>query len=265
MHMARILVLLSVGTIATGCTKNNEEKAARFAAEMLLVTQQTTTELNKLAKTNVSKDKMFDDVKALTEGHIRKMSNLGKQFNALPFSSRHAFTGSHAGAIHEKRLEEELGKMKKLAFSLIKEDVSFPLSFDPMSMDRMKKILDGPENWPTETKQVIDAKHGFIYSFMSGVTNFSGTERRKMLGMINQLRDKALEGDPKATAELNGLLKETLNMYPKDEAMGQYNLGILYTDLGEKKKAEKWFSRAASQGLVQADKKLKELRANDGG
>lgn len=115
---------------------------------------------------------------------------------------------------------------------------------------------------PIETRRIVEAKCEFIHSFLTGVTNYSEEERRNILAGLDLVRNKAVEGDPKATAKLNGLLKYILDRYPKDQPFAQYNLGVFYADIGERKKAEKWFSKAASQGLHQAAGKLKELRAN---
>lgn len=259
------LVLICACVMIAGCQPGNEEDSSDEVAEiwaaMLAATQQATADLEALAEKELSRDQMFDEVKKVTESHIRGMVVFGERFNALPSSTRKAFTGSAVGAHHEKRMNEELARMKALAYELVKDVPTFPLDFGMLDLERATELLQGTDTWPTEKRQVIDAKHGFVRMFLLGFTNFSGEQRGVMLTRIDKLRREALKGDGVATAELNGILKKIIKVYPKDEAAAQYNLGVLYSDIGERAEAEKWLSKAASQGLQQAAAELERLRS----
>jgi len=51
-----------------------------------------------------------------------------------------------------------------------------------------------------------------------------------------------------------------LTMYPTNHPVGQLNLGVLYSDLGDRVKAEFWLEKAANAGLESAKEQLKSLQ-----
>lgn len=93
-----------------------------------------------------------------------------------------------------------------------------------------------------------------------GVTNLNESQRQALLSRLKQLRTRAVDGDSVATAELNGILKKIVAMYPKNQAAAQYNLGVLYADIRESVEAEKWLIKASSQEFKEAAIELRKLR-----
>ena len=286
------LALLGAGALSSGCRRSAGDKpteaparqpeapagrqlpgdqkgvkAPRDAASgifdaILAATQQATAELEGLARKNVPGDRIFEEVKKVTESHVRAVARLGERFNALPVETRMAFTQSASAAIYEKRVNDASNSMKALVFGLTKDVPTARLYFGSREPQQFAELLKGPAAWPSEPHHVVTSKSEFIRAFLLGVTNYTDVQRSEMFGRIDMLRREALKGDGVATAQLNAILKEIIEVYPKERALGQYNLGLLYTDIGDETEAEKWFSKAAAQGFQQAAVKLEQLRSS---
>lgn len=260
---AALLSLALLSACLAGCggrAKGSDTAGAQLSAEMLRLTQEATARLGVLAKANLPEDRVFEEVKAVTEFHARAMAALGARFNALPSSSRQAFLRSPEGSAHERRLNEELKTLKALALALVQDVAGVPLDLGIHPAESTTTLLAGPRAWPTETKEAIEAKHGFIQMFLQGVANYGDAQRAVLLSKLDSLQARALDGDVVAVAELNGLLKEVVAMYPKDDPAAQFNLGVLYSEIGEPAEAKKWLAKAAAQGLPQASVELNRLR-----
>jgi len=250
-----------------GCGKKAEERATTETTEildaMLAATQEAIAELEALAKKQMPQNQMFDEVKKVTESHVRAMALLGERFSALPEATRVAFNESAAGALLEKRMNERLTVMKRLALDLVKDLPTAYVPFGTIEARRASDFLQGIDKWPSETQQAIDTKCEFIRAFLLGGGDVDEGQRRIMLSRIDQLGRDALSGDRLATAQINGILNEVIELYPKEEAAAQYNLGLLYAGTGEEAEAEKWLSRAASQGFQEAAVVLQSLRQSE--
>lgn len=231
---------------------------AQVSERMLRATKQATAQLQALASENVPEDQVFQRVKAITDAHVRAIGFLGERFNGLPDPSRQKFIQSDQGKDHLDQMNRELNLMKALAYDLVKDVPHGTLGFAEMvPAEDVSQLLDA-ERWPTEPKEHIDAKYWFVRTFLLGVKS-PDSQRSQLL--VEDLHGRAVEGDRVAIARLNGILKEILAIYPKDDAAAQYNLGVLYGDTGKAEEATKWLEKAVAQGLDQAKVELTRLRS----
>lgn len=257
-----VTVSLVCSVVLTGGAQGAQTTPRQVADEMLQATRRATEKLRILAERGVSQGEVFGQVKAITESHIRAIAGLEKVLNGTSPAARKAFFRSAAGKRHVQLFNEELSAMKSLATELTKHVADGPpsMGFGSMSAQEATELLEGPEKWPSETRQTIESKYAFLRAFLLGVTNFSVQHRTALVSRLEQLRSRAINGDRVATAKLNGILHQTLEMYPKDQAGFQYNLGVLYADIGQPEEAEKWFTKAAALGFPQAALELRKLK-----
>lgn len=262
-HAYRSLLLCSVIFLSLPLATYAGSQAVDIANEILHVTKQATLKIEALEKARVPPEQIFERVKEITESHVRTIAALGSRFDALPAELRQNFIESYQAKQLTEATNNELARMKKLATRLVdgatpKSTVHAPLYFGQRPTHEVSKLLEG--KWPTESRKSIEAKYGFLRVFILSMQNVKKSDRTTAIGSLENLRSKALQGDSVATARLNGLLKEVLEIYPKDDARAQYNLGVLYADTGDPEQARKWLEKSSSQGLHAADVELRKLQ-----
>jgi len=240
--------------------QSNGQRARELANEMLTATMETNRELESLEPDKISDDQMFERIRQITHSHVRKMAELGGQFNALPPSEAQAFISTPEAAEHLREMNHQLTQMKRRVEVLTKAIPSSWLGFDDRPAEDLARLLEGVDAWPTERPEHIEAKYGFLRTFFFELSDLTDSQRSVVLDRLSEQRSQALNGDPVATAALNNTLKEVLSVYPKDQAATQYNLGVLYSSLGRDVEAIEWFEKAASKGLPQAEVELARLK-----
>ncbi len=229
--------------------------------EMLHITKMANTQLKALEPHILQQNKIFENAQSTNKSHIKTIGAHNKRFRASHLFLKNEFSQTEYPAPITKQRNEELTDMKTFVNKLYAHTHTNPLDFSKASIKDSVLLLSEGDKLSAEARLCIDSQYWFLNTFTQNITNYDSAQKNKIAHQLKQLHTLAIQGNIIAKSKLNELLNEALKIYPKDTAVAQYNLGLLYADTGKLDPAIEWMKKAADQGFPKARIKLGEFFA----
>lgn len=237
-----VILLIQVGPAGVPPANAEADSEARqILSEMLQLTEYTLRRIDELKSRGYNADHTFEESGHIANSYNQAILRLGERLDGLGAASR-SFVETREG----KQLMQQVNmEMKRVKQALLRIN-------DPVEERDFGTFEISGED---KTK----AKYEFIANYLRGVRVTDGSSTDELIRELNQTYLLARTGNARAKASIDETLELMLASYPKDRPEAQYNLGVLYSDLGETDESIRWFRKAAGQGFGPAAEKLTEL------